>query len=203
MIELYSGTPGSGKSLHTAERLYFWLRIGRPAICNFEIRLDYVRHKNPETLNFHYVPNDNLTPEYLIEFARDWWHGRTIKEDSILLVIDECQLMFNAREWAQKGRDRWLSFFTQHRKYGYHVILVAQFDRMVDRQIRSLIEYEYIHRKFANFGLKGKILSILMGGNVFVAVKVWYPMRERVSSEIFRARKMFFRLYDTFGSFGT
>lgn len=42
MIDLYSGTPGSGKSLHTAERLYYWLRIGKPAICNFDIDLKKV-----------------------------------------------------------------------------------------------------------------------------------------------------------------
>lgn len=201
MIDLYSGTPGSGKSLHTAERLYFWLRLGRPAICNFDIRLDYVNKKQSNKLKFYFVPNDKLTPDYLIRFAQDHFKGKVVKEDSIMLVIDECQLMFNAREWSKAGRDKWLSFFTQHRKYGYHVILVAQFDRMIDRQIRSLIEYEFIHRKVGNFGIKGKILSIVMGGHVFVAVKVWYPMNEKVGSEFFRARKRFYRLYDTFGSF--
>lgn len=201
MIDLYSGTPGSGKSLHTAERLYFWLRLGRPAICNFEIRLDYVSKKNWKNLKFRYVPNDKLTPDFLLTYARNFWKGKTIKEDSILLVIDECQLMFNAREWSKQGRDKWLSFFSQHRKYGYHIILVAQYDRMIDRQIRSLIEYEYVHRKVSNFGIKGKALSFVMGGHMFVSVKVWYPMNEKVGSEFFRARKMFFRLYDTFGSF--
>lgn len=201
MIDLYSGTPGSGKSLHTAERLLFWLRLGRPAICNFDIRRDYVSKKHAADLKFNYVPNDKLTPEFLLSFSMKWFKGKPIKEDSILLVIDECQLMFNAREWGKQGRDKWLSFFTQHRKYGYHVILVAQFDRMIDRQIRSLIEYEYIHRKVGNFGIKGKALSLVMGGNVFVAVKVWYPMNEKVSAEFFRLRKRFYRLYDTYGSF--
>lgn len=201
MIDLYSGTPGSGKSLHTAERLYYWLRLGRPAICNFDIRLDYVSKRQAEKLKFRCVTNEALTPELLISYAAAYWSGKTIQEDGILLVVDECQLIFNAREWAKQGRDKWLSFFSQHRKYGYHIILVAQFDRMIDRQIRSLIEYEYVHRKVGNFGIKGKALSLVMGGNVFVAVKVWYPMNEKVSAEFFRARKRFYRLYDTFGSF--
>lgn len=201
MIDLYSGTPGSGKSLHTAERLYYWLRLGRPAICNFDIRRDFVSKKHPEKLKFTFIPNEKLTSEYLVNYARKYWEEKTVKEDMILLVIDECQLIFNAREWQKEGRDKWLSFFSQHRKYGYHIVLVAQFDRMVDRQIRSLIEYEYVHRKVGNFGIKGKLLSIFMGGNVFVAVKVWYPMNEKVSAEFFRARKRFYRLYDTFGSF--
>lgn len=152
-------------------------------------------------LRYSYVSNDALSPEFLIRYSQSYFAGRIIREDSILLVLDECQLLFNAREWSKAGRDKWLAFFTQHRKYGYHVILIAQFDRMIDRQIRSLIEYEYVHRKVSNYGIKGKALSLLMGGNVFVAVKVWYPMNEKIGSEFFRARRRFYRLYDTFGSF--
>ncbi len=201
MIDLYSGTPGSGKSLHTAERLYFWLRLGKPAICNFNIDLPAVSKKQWQRLKFTYLPNDKLKVKWLIEYARNYWKEKPIKEDGILLVIDEAQLIFNAREWAKQGRSDWLSFFSQHRKYGYHIILVAQFDRMIDRQIRSLIEYEYVHRKVSNFGIKGKALSLVMGGHMFVAVKVWYAMNEKVESEFFRARKRFYRLYDTFGDF--
>ena len=86
MIDLYSGTPGSGKSLHTAERLYYWLRLGRPAICNFDIRLDYVNKKQPQKLKFYFVPNDELTPDYLICFAKDHFKGKVVKEDSPILA---------------------------------------------------------------------------------------------------------------------
>lgn len=79
--------------------------------------------------------------------------------------------------------------FTQHRKLGYEVVLVAQFDRMLDRQIRSLIEYEWIHRKVSNFGIQGKLISAFCGGKLFVAVKVWYPMKEKVGSEFYMYRK--------------
>lgn len=75
--------------------------------------------------------------------------------------------------------------FTQHRHFGYTVVLVAQFDRMIDRQIRSLIEYEYVHRKLSNFGLKGMLLNLAMGGRTFVSVKIWYPMKEKVGQEFF------------------
>jgi len=201
MIDFYSGTPGSGKSLHTAERLYYWLRAGRPAICNFSINLQKVSKKHPEKLRFLLLENTELSPAFLIAYSREYFAGKIIKEDSILLVIDEAQLLFNARTWQQAGRGDWLSFFSQHRKYGYYIILVAQFDRMLDRQIRSVIEYEYIHRKVGNFGLKGKLLSLFMGSKVHVAVKVWYPMNEKVSSEFFRARKKYYSLYDTFGDF--
>lgn len=200
MIYLYSGTPGSGKSLHTASVIYWALKRGDPVIANFTINQDKIKRKKGE-----FVEKDNfsLTPDFLINYAMNYFNGNRVKEGKLLLVIDECQLIFNAREWNIQGRAEWLSFFTQHRKFGYDIILVAQFDRMIDRQIRSLIEYEIVHRKVSNFGLKGKFLSIVMGGNVFVAVKVWYPMKERTGAEFFHARKKYYSLYDTYNMFGT
>lgn len=196
LINLLSGTPGSGKSLDAAQRLYFWLGTGKPAVCNFEINLDLIPGKKEK--KFYYKDNSELTPDFLIDFSKQYFSGKRPKEDSILLVIDEAQLIFNARSWDAKGRDKWLKFFTMHRHYGYLVLLLAQFDRMLDRQIRCLIEYEYIHRKVSNFGWKGKIISILALGNLFVSVKVWYPLNEKVGSEFFRAKRRYYRLYDTF-----
>lgn len=198
MICLYSGTPGSGKSLHTAANIKARLAIGKPVICNFPVDLDRVRH--PEM--FSCIPNDELKPSALVEYSRAYFGDRKIKEEEIFLIIDEAQLLFNAREWQAVNASGWISFFTQHRKYGYHVILIAQFDRMIDRQIRSLIEYEFIHRKVSNFGWFGKIMSSIALGKLFVSVQMWYPLKEKVGSEFFVARPGLYRLYDTYADFG-
>lgn len=198
MIRLYSGTPGSGKSLHNAKDVINRSRFGRPVIGNFPC--DLSRFKKA---NYTYVPNYELSPQYLIEYSRNYFQGKRIKEGSILLVIDECQLMFNSRDWQQKGRNDWLSFFSQHRKYGYDVTLIAQFDRMIDKQLRGLIEYEYIHRKLSNYGFGGKIMSLLFGGNTFVVVQMWYPLKVKISSDFVHARKYYYSIYDTFGTFVT
>lgn len=198
MIYLYSGTPGSGKSLDTARVIYHTLVRNRPVICNFEINTDYVKHSD----KFYFLSNTDLTPSKLIEFSREYFGDKPTREGQILLVIDECQLLFNARDWQQSGRQEWLSFYTQHRKYGYDIILVAQFDRMIDRQIRSLIEYEIVHRKVSNFGAKGILLTALMGGRkLFVRVKVWYPMKEKTGSNFFHAQRKYYRLYNTYNNF--
>lgn len=94
MIFLYSGTPGSGKSLHVAERLYHLLRAGRPTVCNFPINLNRIPKKKRDL--FCYKSNLEITPEFLIEFSQKHFQGKKVKEGSLLLVIDECQLMFNA-----------------------------------------------------------------------------------------------------------
>lgn len=197
MIRLYSGTPGSGKSLHNARDIIMRSRFGEPVIGNFEVNL--AKYKKA---NYLYLPNNKINPDTLIEFSRQFFSAHRFREGAILLVIDECQLLFNAREWQKEGRAQWLSFFTQHRKYGYDITLIAQFDRMIDRQIRSLIEYEYKHRKVGNFGFGGKLMSLLLGGNTFVAIKMWYPMQERIGSEFIHARKAVYGIYDSYSTFG-
>lgn len=196
MISLYSGTPGSGKSLHVAKEIRDRAMMGKPTIGNFEVNLS--KYKKAD---YTYCPNDQMTPEYLIEYSREYFKTHHFKEGAIWCIIDECQLLFNAREWQQTGRAQWLSFFTQHRKYGYNIILIAQFDRMIDRQIRSLIEYEYIHRKASNYGIGGMIFSLCAGGNLFIAVQMWYPLKARIGSEFFHARKKYWSIYDSYTTF--
>lgn len=200
MITLYSGTPGSGKSLHMARDIYDSIRFGGTVIANFDMNLTSI--KKPKG-HFIYLDNEYLTVDSLIKFSRVYFHSHRFREGAIRLYVDEAQILFNAREWNVKGRKDWLSFFSQHRKYGYDIILVAQFDRMIDRQIRSLIEYEVIHRKVSNFGKTGKAISMASGGGLFCAVRVWYPLKEGVGSEFFKGNKRYYQLYNTYDTFNS
>lgn len=198
MITLYSGTPGSGKSLHASENLLHCVNLHKKlVITNYEINKD--RLKNPDLcITFD---NSDITPQKLYDISNNFFLERPRKESQIVLFIDEAQLLFNSRNYSQSNRMAWLSFFSQHRKYGFDVILMAQFDRMLDRQIRSLIEYQFIHRKVSNFGFFGKILSFLFFGNLFICVKQWYPLKQVLGHEFFTARKKYYSLYDTFATF--
>ena len=198
MIYLYSGTPGAGKSLHCAQTIYWRLRRKEDVIANFEINTHNIKNCKGD---FTYVSNKELNPQFLRDYSDNYFKNHRFKEEKILCVIDEAQIMFNAREWNAKGRDDWLYFFSNHRKYGYTILLIAQFDRMLDRQIRSLIEYEYKHRKVSNFGLGGKIMSLFFGGKLFVAVKLWYPLKEKISSDFFTAHKKYYSIYDSYNRF--
>lgn len=202
MIYLYSGTPGSGKSLHVARDIRDALQIRkRPVVCNFDV--------NPKLRNyrslFTYLPNCDMTPDWLYTFSRQHFAGRPVREDSILLVIDEAQLVFNSRTWQDRGASQrrmdWVEFFSQHRHYGYKIVLIAQFDRMLDRQIRSLIEIEVNHRRLSNFGMKGLLLSLPFGGRLFAAVSYYYGLRERVGVTWLLPRRAYFRVYDSYNRF--
>jgi hypothetical protein len=202
MISLYTGTPGSGKSLHLAEKLYYRIKNKRGlVICNFDVDLEKIKGYGNHKSEFILLENDDITALNIERITYDYAkrHNKTyVKEGEILLVIDECQLIFNSRDWQRGDRNGWLKFFTQHRKYGIDVILVAQFDRMIDRQIRSLIEYEWIHRRVSNFGFWGSLVSLIFaGGYLFSCAEIWYPMKEKISSYFFKGRKKYMNIYDT------
>ena len=200
MIYLFTGTPGSGKSLHMSEIIYYSLRMKRPVLANFEINTSAV--KNPGC--FGYCPNEKLTPQLLTEFSVKYFNGKRPKEGELKLFIDECQIIFNSRDWNAPNRKEWIRFFTQHRKLGYDIYLVAQFDQMIDKQIRALVEHEVKHRKVNEVGLFGRVVNALFFGNaVCCAVTYWYAQKMRLSSEFFLGRKKFYRLYDTYAIFKT
>lgn len=203
MIELYSGTPGSGKSLHVAKIIRERLRMYNCVIIgNFYVNQNTVKKRKG---TYIYVDNSRLYPERLIKFAIRYARhkGRRLKEDELYLFIDEAQLLFNSRDWQLIKTSGWVSFYSQHRKLGFYIGLIAQFDRMLDRQIRSLVENEIKHRKVSRAGLFGKLLGFLTGDNLFIYIKIWYPMKQKVYSEFFLGTQKVYDLYDSYGLFQT
>ncbi len=222
MIYLYSGTPGSGKSLHASKDIIQKLRRKQSVIANFDINLDVVtqtfRGKIWEKIQnifkikkktkkyqrkigeYVYKDNSQLTVDNLIEYAKK--NHKKAREGQTLIVIDECAVLFNTRSWADKGRQSWIKFFQMHRHYGYNIILISQNDRLIDRQIRAFIEYDVKHRKANNLGFIGMIIS-MTGQHVFAAITYWYGVKEKCNSEFFTYKKMYSKLYDSYSAFGS
>lgn len=197
MIKYFSGTPGSGKSLQCARIILNRMRTKNcVTIANFPIDEGKIKHKSG---HFLYIENEFLTPKRLVDFSRNYseYLGRHLRENEVLVIIDEAEIPFGVRDWNSPLRKDWVKFFPQHRKYGFTFILVSQFQRQIDKQIRELFEYEYIHRKITNSGKKGFFLKCLFLGDLFVSVQVWAPMKERIGANFFRASKKLYSIYDT------
>ena len=129
MIYFYSGTPGSGKSLHCAKDIYNKLFVKKQnVIANFEIN-ERMLAKKKRRGDFVYISNFEMSPKYFIEYAR--LNHIPGKENQTLVIIDECQILFNPRTWNDKDRLSWIEFFTQHRKYGYNFIMISQLNILV------------------------------------------------------------------------
>ena len=134
MIYLYTGTPGSGKSYHAAEVVDRALRRRIPVLANFEVNLSK-KHKG----EYLYIETLDMNPQLFISYAEEHFKpGRD--EHQGIIIIDEAQIPFNSREGLNRSRMKWIDFFSKHRHYFYDIILITENDRMLDRQIRSLVE---------------------------------------------------------------
>lgn len=220
MITMYTGLPGSGKSLHLAKTVYYALLDGKNIISNFEINEDYFKRKKASSLGMYvYKPNtfwlgepekkEDMVPcvEYLYKYAVEH-HKRDkrghMTEGQTLLILDECQLLFNARSWNAKGRMHWNAFFTEHRKYGYEIYLVTQNENFIDKQVRTLVETIVLHKKVGNYKLFGKILEYFACGKLFVATSYSTQVKGTNASylghEFFKGKK-FYNFYDSYKIF--
>ena len=216
MIEIYTGFVGSGKSYHATK---CGIEIAdspfgnRWVIANFPIlpkrkffsRVPFFKRFVKQPFNkprWIYKKNDELSPEFLVNLSYEM--GFHKKEGSCLLIIDEAGIMFNSRDWNVKPKERkeWIQFFSQSRKLGYDVIFIAQDARMIDRQIRALVEYEVQHKKLNNLGFLG-IIPIFWFCSVFACVSFWNGIRTmRGSLELCIFRKSIANRYDTKALFG-
>lgn len=200
MIYVYTGTPASGKTLHAVREVLNQDKRNFPTIINFEINVDALRY--PENV---YFPKGAIKPEHLINFSRWYCAARGYSrpnEGEILLVIDEAQTVFNSRAWNEAGRKEWITFFSQHRKYGFDIILITQNIEMLDKQIRALVEYNVVHRSVKYF-IGNKMLHFflkLFMGTFQVSV-FWYHTKMKVTSYRIRSYKKCYAVYDTFRTF--
>lgn len=196
MIKLYSGTPGSGKSLHAIKDICFYLTHNRNVIANFPVNVDKIkRSKRCKMGKFIYMDNSDFTVNFLTKFALD--NHVKGKEKQTVIVFDEAQAIFNPRDFRRSDRMDWNHFFTIHRHLGFNVLLITQNDRLLDRQIRCLIEYQVKHRKLNNFGTFGALLPI----SVFACIEYWYGVNEKLGSEFLVYKKYYSNLYDSYALF--
>lgn len=197
MVSTYTGTPGSGKSLHCAEKILFHLKHGQRVICNFPINENIIKKKYRK--NFLYLPDSELTPHYLFEFAKAFHKEK--REDQTYLFIDEAQRLFPI-DRVYSLRKEWEQFFQLHRHWGFSIVLVTQNMSYINKGIRIQTEYEVKHRKINNYGIGGLILTLLHIP-LFVALTYWQGTREKIYSDFFLYKRKYGKLYDTFGNFDT
>lgn len=162
MIQIIQGTPGSGKSAVCTVDMLEFLQDGGVVACNYDLIPGW-QYQLADTLpqvRWGLVNREEVAERYHSRAFKIGTHqtifqlsdeirkipevktdkrGR-IKEGSGRLYLDEAQFLFNTRDW--KENMGFIEFFTQHRKLGWDVYLIAHNVDMIDKQIRGLIEYE-------------------------------------------------------------
>lgn len=198
MMWIYTGKPGSGKSLHAAQDILFASWRGRQVIANFAIRPTAKQKKQGKLPIF--IDDDELTVLWLLNYAKEH-HQKT--EDKTLLIIDEAQIKFNCRDYQMKDRKLWTRFFSIHRHIGFDIVLITQDETFIDKQIRIQAEYEVVHRCANNWKIIGLILTLLHI-KLFITIEKWYMSRglkEVNSRSVFFGRKKYYNMYDSYANF--
>lgn len=196
MIRLFTGTPGSGKSYDACRIIVRQLKAGRPLIANFPVNEACV--SKPKS-RVDYWDNSELTPDRLMRYAIK--NHKAGKEGQTLVIIDECQVILNCRDFGRKDRNAWVNLMAQHRKLGFDFILITQNDRFIDKQVRCLVEEEVKHRKLNNSGFVGLLLSLTLM-TWFVSISYWYGgNKSKIGQSIFTYNKKYEKVYDSYRMF--
>lgn len=212
VITLFSGTPGSGKSLRVAKNILEEVRfIKRNVICcNMKVDPEYAcRSEKDGKLMF--CPDYSLimNPEPFYAYAKKYHEiGR---EGQTLIVFDEIQEILGpeaVKAYSKIYKDYltdWVTFFSQHRHLGYEIYVITQYDRMIHPSIRFLIEYNFVHRKLRNAGDFGFFLAFMIrlftGKEVFIQVRKWRATKQKMGSSFYTYSKKLARLYDSYKKF--
>lgn len=203
-ITAYLGVPGSGKSLHVMQDIY-WYGKRRDALImtNFDLckprgfRADHKR-----------LPEGELSVDDVIGAFRDWLEdGHVVtREGQVLVVIDEAQIPFSNREWNKPGRDQWIRLMIQHRKMGMRFVLVVQDLGMIDKQIRACVETCGYHMRVNTYGWLGNLISLLaLGKPVCMCINrlPFYGATKAatIGRQVVIGGRRYYRMYDTHAMF--
>jgi len=154
MIVVFTGLPGSGKSLKLADTLvnilYRNRRIYEKNVKRFnEGKIDEIPPKRLLWTNLKFTKKvEEEFPDY-IKYWTDLKQLTVLKDVDV--AIDEIATYFDARLWETLSLEmrRWLS---QHRKFGVDIYGTAQDFAQTDKSFRRLTSHLFLLRKLIGSG---------------------------------------------------
>lgn len=214
MIELITGSPGSGKSYYAVRKVVDSILRGRVVVTNIPLVPDFAEKLAKR--GWHKWSSENHIQQrqlkyesllYVSENLEDLLRVRVegTQEGRADMILDECQRLIDSRTWDQGvgmtkdeailARKMLIDFFSAHRHYGYNVYLLTQDFRNIDARVQRL--YEYI--VFLKNLRRVKLLGIPMFPvNIFVAVRYWNDrVKTKISVSSFGLDKGIANLYST------
>lgn len=175
-IYLYYGKVGDGKSFHVVKtEILPAVRDGRKMYC-------YMDGLNPRRLSQFAGRNSNVVMWDSVGEVRaacqlevDDRDGVGLKVDrGSLVVVDEAQLVWDAREWQKTGKQA-MAFFEYHRHFGLDIVIITQSPGRLDKGVVRLAN-ECLHVKNLRF------LSSALGSRYVVNIRQAPQDREPIAS---------------------
>lgn len=223
MITIFQGTLGSGKSASMVVDMIEHLRTGGVVAANFSLVPDWAeqlagmgwkaklglvdqgaiaaslrsRFLKVQSLDDIWKASEDLIPKALAPISSQ-------REGRGRLYLDECQLVFNSRDFSKNMG--WIHFFSQSRKLKWDVFLVAHSVNMIDKQIRPFIEFETRFRDMRKIKFLGIIPMAPAGLPMFLAITRYAGISagagEIAHRRVYPLIKQFAALYDSALVFG-
>lgn len=155
---MFFGLPGSGKSSFVCWRIFDEL---------VKMDMGNSRYKRIYTNCPVNIPDDRVfVLPYTLMRSHDLLSGS-------LIIIDEAQMEFSDRSYKTFGKEDSL-FFTQHRRFGYDVLVLTQKAGGVDKNVRLLSDSCYYIMKSRLFPWFSHVLPVGYG--------IYIPRRKDESS---------------------
>lgn len=206
MIALVQGPPGNGKSFYAIRKAAEALENGKCLATNVELAPDaYAKiaarnplrrfNKRARDKRARQLAAQTLVSENLQELFSIRLRGRG--EGRGVMILDEAHNWMNARAWSADDRAHIVRFFSQHRKLGWDVYLIAQDAEMIDKQVRALAEYIVSLRNLRRAKWAGVPISPV---NLFLAVWRWHATTTTVVKREAFTLNYAKDLYDTYAT---
>jgi hypothetical protein len=208
-MTLRTAPPGGGKSYTSVNLIVEAILAGKCVAGNVELVGDW-----PQRIARRHWPFwiRRFARKRFLDHARDRYHFSEDLEELFnirldgkgesrgLMVLDEAHNWMNARSWSKGDRAEIVRFFSQHRKFGWDVELIAQDAEMIDKQVRVLAEYIAYGRNLKKAKWGGVRLFPF---NLFLVVVCWHASRRVVvERKLYRLRRWVANLYDHEATFG-
>lgn len=179
MLQLYTGTPGSGKSYH-AVREGLWQARRKLVVANFVVTdsPELRQLDNGRWVGWLHISDDDMTVAAMIGIY-DKYLREAHRESVALWIMDEAQRKFNTREWNQPERKSWVTFASLHRHLGFDGILVVQDMSLLDGQMAAMCQEQMRHRR-VNRHLPFKLIPFMPP----VFATVTYQLHTKLKGEL-------------------
>ncbi len=158
-----TGTRGAGKSLVAVARLREYIDAGKPVATNIDLDLGKLLRSPPRAQVIR-MPDRPLAEDFE---ALPTVHDTGVEDRNGAIVLDECAVWLNAREWNGGDRQRVIDWLLHSRKRGWDLFFIVQDIGLLDKQARTtLFDYRVTCKRLDRLKIPflGKLLKLFSFG---------------------------------------
>lgn len=136
-VYIVTGSLGGGKSLMTVSKLKEYAKEGKRIAGNMDLDLKELAGSAFSKVSYTRVPDIPKASD--LDALGRAYDGPYDDSKFGALVLDECALWLNSREWNDKDRKALITWLVHARKLGWDVFLLVQEIEMLDSQVRKAL----------------------------------------------------------------